>query len=216
MMAISTMISTMHEHYRLSFAHGGLLVPESMCVVELYDRLGDWEAARQAAVEGNALRKTRKTAAARYFRGIRRRLEAAHDWEWEILRNHADEDRIVVLFVLAARYYRLMGDFVSEVVRDRYLNGPRSLESFIFGSFYEEKAMTHPELTQIADSTAIKIRTVTMRTLREAGIAIGKREPYEIARPRTSRELLDSYCRHGSNDDLLHLLLSDAELAACR
>ena len=202
--------------YRLSFTFGGLLVPETLAVLTLYSRSGDWQAVRQRAVEQGALKKTRKSAALRYFREIRDRLGVAYQWEQNALLHGPQSDYPVILLAIAARYYRVIGDFLAIVVRDRLYHGPNALESYRFRSFLEEQADIYPQIRALAPSTADKLRSVTMRMLRESGVSVGSREPCTIVRPRLSAELTEHYCREGTVSDMAHLLFSDKEIEACR
>ncbi|TVR34677.1 MAG: DUF1819 family protein [Spirochaetaceae bacterium] len=202
--------------YRLSFTFGGLLIPETQAVLALYAQSNDWQTVRQQAVEQGALKKTRKSAALRYFREIRDRLGVAYQWERNALLHGPQGDCSAILLAVAARYYRVIGDFLAVVVRDRFHHGPNALESYLLRSFLEEQATSHPQISSLTPSTADKLRSVGMRMLREAAIADGPREPYTIVRPRLSAELTERYCRHGSGADLAHLLFSDKEIAACQ
>lgn len=167
-------------------------------------------------VEQGGLGKTRKTAAFRYFREIRDRLTAATDWEREMLMSGPEGDRPAVLLAIAARYYRVIGDYLTQVVRDRLEHGPDALESYLFTGFLERQAEEHPHVLKLSASTVDKLRSVCMRMLREAGVAVGKREPYAIAAPRLSDDARNRYCTMGTSEDLAHLLFRSREMESCR
>ena len=210
------------QPYRVSFTFGGLLRAETEVLVQLYHELGDWQAVREKAVSEGQLGKTRRSSAFRYFREIRDRLSAAYEWELSVLgatkgaEGGKEADYPAVLLAITARYYPLVGEFLRDLVRERMMYGPRVLESHVVRAFVSERALEHSELERTSDSTRDKLRSVLMRITREAGIAVGRREPYELTHPRMSDELRDRYCRRGSATDLYNLLLSDKEIAACR
>ena len=202
--------------YRLSFTFGGLLVIETMAVLHAYAESEDWNVVRQILVEKGGLGKTRKTAAFRYFREIRDRLQVARDWEREMLISGPEGDRPAVLLAIVARYYRVIGDYLGQVVRDRLEHGPDALESYLFTGFLERQADQHPQVVQLSATTVDKLRSVCMRMLREAGVAIGRREPYAIAAPRLSDGARERYCTMGTSEDLAHLLFRSREMESCR
>ena len=167
-------------------------------------------------VEQGGLGKTRKTASLRYFREIRDRLMVAGDWEREMLLTGPEGDRPAVLLAIVARYYRVIGDYLSQVVRDRLEHGPDALESYLFTGFLERQADRHAHVVQLSATTVDKLRSVCMGMLREAGVAIGKREPYAIAAPRLSDGARNRYCTLGTSEDQAHLLFRSREMESCR
>ncbi|TVR94394.1 MAG: DUF1819 family protein [Spirochaetaceae bacterium] len=232
------------QPYRVSFTFGGLLRAETETIATLYQELGDWQAVRVKVEKDGALGKTRRSSSFRYYREIRERLSVAYAWERAALAGGVgaasateragraagadgadlpvdvtalhESDHPAILLALTARYYPLVGEFLRELVRERYMHGPRVLETHVVRAFLSDKALQHPELARTADSTKDKLRTVLMRICREAGIALGRREPFELDRPRTSAALIHLYCTQGQPADPYHLLLSDKEISACR
>lgn len=211
------------ERYRLSFTFGGLLIPETTRVVELWHETGDWAAVRHHAITDNALSKTRSSSAERYFYEIRARLEVAYPWELDAIVGRQPfgtppfevVDRCTALLAITTRYYGLVGDFVSTVVRARYLEGLADIDAAMYRSFVTTQGARHPELQALKDSTAKKLETVTMRILREADLIHKENGRWIVRPPRISPVLRDHYGTRGTRADLEHLLLSDQEIAAC-
>lgn len=201
--------------YQLSFTFGGLLIPETYTIADEYHRLQDWSAVRRRMIDENGLQKTRRRTAQRYVREIKVRLEHAYPWEWAVIRDASPEERAVVLYTVFTRYYRLVGDFVTQVVRDRYLSGLATVDTAMFRTFVADQTPAHPELAHISDTTAAKLAEVALRALREASLIAGPRPPYRIMTPRLSPELRRRYCDQGNREDLAHLLWSDTEVAPC-
>ncbi|NBC30205.1 MAG: DUF1819 family protein [Spirochaetes bacterium] len=208
--------------YRLSFTFGGLLIPESRVVAEAYLDLGDWAAAKERTLTENRLGKTRRSTSRRYFREIRDRLAAAYDWEIDVVAGRADTatpegDRAMVLFAIFSRYYTLVGDFVTQVVRPRFYGGLPSIDSAMFRTFMRDQEPAHPEIAALSESTREKLTTVAMRALREAGTvaAQSRRGPFEVRRPAGSTRLWERYCAEGRREDYGHLLWPDEEIRQC-
>lgn len=192
-----------------------------------------WDEIRSRVEKGNLLGKTRASAGYRYFREIRARLATAYLWELEIIAgvgeaahtehtahsaHSAAKDTPVVLLAIVSRYYRLVGDFLAGVVRERFVSGLPELEPYMFRSFVTERLPLHPELSEISASTAEKLQTVTFRMLREAGIIPPARRgtPLRISPPEMTAILRDRYCTGGTPEDRLHLLFSSQEIQECQ
>ncbi len=208
------------ERYQLSFTFGGLLIPETRAIAAAYRaHAEDWQLVRAAVVERNLLSKTRTASSRRYFREIRYRLGHAYHWELDVIAGSSpapsDADVPVVLFALFTRYYRLVGDFMTEVVRPRLFSGLPTIDAAMFRTFMGDQSRVHPELTGIADSTAEKLTSVALRTLAEAGIITGRRGPFTVTPPQLSAGLRERYCAHGTTADLTHLLWTDQEIRPC-
>jgi hypothetical protein len=212
---------TMNQ-YRLSFTFGGLLIPESRVVAEAYLELGDWDTAKERILVENGLGKTRRSTSRRYFRELRDRLGSAYDWEIQVVAGRGDtgsaeNDRAVVLFAVFARYYALVGDFVTQVVRPRLCGGLTAIDAAMFRTFMHDQEPVHPEISSLSDSTTEKLTTVAMRALREAGMlaAKGRHGPFEVRRPDRSPALWQRYCTEGRREDYGHLLWPDEEINKC-
>lgn len=209
------------QRYRLSFTFGGLLIEETRRIAKEYAQSKDWEAVRSRVMQENILNKTRSSASFRYFREIRERLKQACRWELELIAGEQEEaaatesDIRLVIFVVATRYYSLLGDFVRDVVRRRIAEGLPTIDSSMFRAYTAELQNSHPELQEISESTERKLTQVAIRMLREAGITAGRREPYQLIRPRLSADIRDTYCAEGSGEDLARLLWSEKEIGEC-
>jgi hypothetical protein len=208
--------------YRLSFTFGGLLIPESRTIADIYLEVGDWDAAKELVLSQNRLGKTRRSTSRRYFREIRDRLTSAYPWEIGVVAGRGDTatpeaDRAVVLLAVFARYYRLVGDFLTQVVRPRYYDGLTAIDPAMFRTFIGDQKPAHPEIGTLSDSTSEKLTTVTMRALREGGVvfAQSRRGPFDIRRPEASAALKERYCLKGAREDYGHLLWSDEEIQQC-
>jgi len=222
--------SLIENRYRLSFTFGGLLLPETRTLVQALFDAGPgsaadsaWDEVRRRVEKENLLGKTRSSAGYRYFREIRARLATAYPWELQIIAGTGDaapteKDTPAVLLAIVSRYYRLVGDFLAAVVRERYVSGLPELEPYMFRSFVTDRLPLHPELSEISASTSEKLQTVTIRILREAGIIPPARRgmPLRISSPDMTDILRDRYCTNGSPEDRLHLLFSSQEIQECQ
>ena len=216
------------SRYRLSFTFGGLLVSETRSIAVEYVYSRDWNQVRSRVMEDNLLQKTRSSSSFRYFREIRDRLSQAYPWEIELIAGgtatHTPSGRTVeavemdiplIILAVVSRYYSLIGDFISEVLRTRIAEGLLTVDSSMFRSYLADLAPEHPELQKISTATRKKLTQVSLRVLKEAGIAVGSREPYALTVPGLSDPVKKLYCNKGNIGDYSHLLWSDKEIFAC-
>lgn len=209
------------QRYQLSFTFGALLIPETRLIAEAYRKSGDWNTVRSAVIEENILAKTRSRTARRYYNEIKIRLESAYSWERSIIAN-VDRDRSVsegdvatVLFALFTRCYRVVGDFLAEVIRPRFQEGLPTLDAAMFRAFMDERSQAHSELTRVTEATRAKLTEIAFKAMREAGIISGRRGPYTITPPSLSPGLRNRYCAEGDPRNLMHLLWTDEEIKPC-
>lgn len=199
--------------YRLSFTFGGLLIPETRVIADAFLRLGEWDAVREKVVGQNLLRKTRQESARRYVREIRERVKGAHEWEVPIIAGHEggpDETRLVLLAV-TVRYYRLVWEFLVEVIRYKVMGGDHRLLGFEFESFWERKAENAQELREVTETSRRKLVQVAYRMLQEAGYLPAGRDGV-IVPPTVPYSLMNRYASMGDTDTLLAFLLPDHEV----
>ncbi len=199
------------ERYRLSFTFGGLLGHETRVIAKEYLKDRDWTSAKSRILKQNLLQKTRGSSSRRYFGEIRDRLSSAHDWEVDLVTSDASfEESITVVFAITTRYYRLLRDFVVEVVRHKWLGRDTHLKDYDFDTFFEGKIPNHKELTEISETTRKKLREVTLRVLREGNlIATNKRDIQKLSIPTSS---LRKYVDSKDFDSLQIFLLSNREI----
>ena len=199
--------------YRLSFTFGGLLIPETRVIADAFLRLGEWDAVREEVVDQNLLRKTRQESARRYVREIRERVKGAHEWEVPIIAGHEggpDETRLVLLAV-TVRYYRLVWEFLVEVIRYKITSGDFKLLGFEFESFWERKAEAASEMREITETSRKKLIQVAYRMLYEAGYLPAGRDGAIVA-PTVPYGIPTQYAAQQDTDTLLAFLLPDHEI----
>ncbi|PWF26631.1 DUF1819 domain-containing protein [Ancrocorticia populi] len=177
--------------YSLSFTVGTLLTREAGIAVPLYFEKRDWKAVRARLVDGNLLQARTTSSAARLAREAIQRLTVFTDLELELLVEASPRERSLLLWVAACRRYTFIGEFAEEVVRERYLLLTPSLSYGDFDSFVSGKALWHPELAELKDSTVKKLRATVFRMLAEAGLLVGGQIQQAVLSERV-REALDA------------------------
>lgn len=157
------------DQYAMSFAVGGLLISETRIAAELFKDLQDWPSVRRTLINENLYRTQARSSAVRISGEVIKRLSVLNNEEINILLSASPDDATNVLWLAICRRYRFIGDFASEVLRDRYVLRQRTLDLKAFDEFVLEKSMWHTELTELTPSSMARCRSVLFRMMREAG-----------------------------------------------
>ena len=158
------------SRYKLSFTSGALLIRESTIVAPLYLHERGWSKVRAAIEDQNLLQARTVASGHRFAREVVQRLSVLSDEEIELLVDATASERAHLLWAAACRHYDLIGDFAEDVVRERFVLLTATLSYEDFDSFMRGKALWHPELTELKDSTLRKLRTNLFRMLHEADL----------------------------------------------
>lgn len=161
------------DRYALSFTSGALLTREAAIAAPLFLEVRDWGLVRDQLRSENLLQARTASSGFRLAREVAQRLAVLTDPELELLPDASPGERGHLMWVAACRRYALIGDFAEEVVRERFLLLTPTLGYDDFDSFVRGKALWHPELMEVKDSTLQKLRSTVFRMLTEAGLLAG-------------------------------------------
>lgn len=154
----------------MSFTAGGLFLPESSEIANLFRSLKDWKAVRNRTLEQNLIQSRTTSSKIRICREICQRLEELSDSQLEILTDGTIGEQRQILWVAICRHHRFIHEFAVEVIREKYLQLNFELHPEDYDAFFNNKAMLHDELDQLTESTRNKLRQVVFRMLRETGL----------------------------------------------
>lgn len=188
--------SQSQDRYALSFTSGALLAREAAIAAPLYLELRDWQAVRDQLREQNLLQARTTSSGFRLAREVAQRLAVLTDDELELLRDASPSERGHLMWVAACLRYGFIGDFAEEVVRERFLLLTPALGYDEFDSFVRGKALWHPELVELKDSTLRKLRQTLFLMLTEAGLLVDGEIVHVILSERV-RDLLDAQVPSG-------------------
>ena len=194
------------RRYLMSFTTGGLFYAESLLLLDLYR--GNWDDVYIQALDRNVLQARVVSTAKRVLREIISRLRTLTEEELELLEEGSASEQKYLLWLSVCRRYVFIGEFASEVIRERYLTLKHDLPAEEFEIFYNAKEQWHEELEKIAESTRNKLRTVLYRILREAEIIDANRL---ILPAMLTDELIHTIAKHNAND-LMIFPVSDIDL----
>ena len=165
--------SQKHDRYALSFTSGALLTREEVIAAPLFLEVRDWSAVRDRLRAENLLQARTASLGFRLAREVTQRLAVLTDAELDLLQDASPSERGHLMWIAACRRYAFIGDFAEEVVRERFLLLTPTLGYDDFDSFVHGKALWHPELAEVKDSTLQKLRSTVFRMLTEAGLLVG-------------------------------------------
>ncbi|RSX52439.1 DUF1819 family protein [Bifidobacterium callimiconis] len=179
------------DRYRLSFTVGGLLTRQGIDVARTFLDCGDWEQSRLIVLDGDRFGVRTLAAAKRIARETIKRLGALSETELRYLASSDTpiEDCDAIMWVAMCRYYELVGEFANEVLRDHYLLGLPSVTYADYDRFVLKKTVWHPELEELSESTAKKLRQNVFKAMFEAKLL--EREGNIVVPSLLSREVTD-------------------------
>lgn len=156
--------------YALSFTSGGLLLRESVIVANEYLESSDWAVCRGIVLEQNLLQSNTRSTAERLIRETIQRLRLLSADELRFLTEASPSELRQLLWAAICRRYEIVADFAEEVLREHYLLMNKSLILEDFERFLNGKALWHPEVEEIKDSTKAKLKQTLFRMMRDASL----------------------------------------------
>ena len=194
--------------YRISFTSGSLYHRESVKLVELYRSTKDWDEVRARALSSNLLQARTESTGKRTCREAIARLRTLGADELTFFSETVHQDQAHLLWIAVCRLYRFIADFAVEVVRERFVSMKLDLSFEEFDAFYNRKSEWHDELDKASASTRAKLRQVSFRMLREAGL---------LSKDNTINTVLLSpgfidLIRRNNPDEFLYFPVFDSEI----
>ncbi len=162
--------------FRMSFSVGGLFLPQSIAIAEVFLQLNDWQQVKEKVFRENILQARKISTAKRHYSEIVPRLKVLEKSEIEALISFSAIDQNYLLWVAACRRYEFIRDFAVEVLKEYYITGKKYIQNEDFEMFYERKSEWHPELELIKPKTRQKIRQVLFKMMREAAFISSKNQ----------------------------------------
>lgn len=184
--------ATPKNSYSFGFTAASLRPELAGVMAELYFENGSWERTRDVVLGTNALQCRSSASGIRLERELRQRLETLTPEELALLNSGTLETRVALSWLAAVKRHTFLHDFASELLRSKLDLHDPVLRVSDYESFVEEKAVRHPEVEALSDTTSGKIRRVLLRMLREVGILLEGPELGSLARPIVPPEVEDA------------------------
>jgi len=176
------------KDYSLSFTAASLMFYETEQVARLYLEHDDWKVVAEMVVDDNVLQKGTVSTRKREFAEIKKRLVNLNKDELLFLTEATTDELKLYCLVLCAKTYRLIFEFISEVVRDKYLMFDYVIYDSDYAKFIESKTASSEKLQSITEKTEYKIKQVIFRILEQSSL-IDSSKARNIQKPYISDEL---------------------------
>lgn len=169
LLEIGIMKGNMTKKYNGDIVGGSLLVAESRKIAQLLleDVSGDeWN---KAIVIDNILQERSPAAAKRHARLIKKRLQKMTGELWNIVATGSSETATQALVAATIKDSFLLGDFLLNVIQQRWKMFERKLYKTDWNNYIEMCAQVDPGILEWSETTRKKTRQVVLRILAEAG-----------------------------------------------
>lgn len=169
--------------YNLSFRACSLRPELARTVAECYLEEEDWAGATERILATNALQTRSESTLVRLEREMRQRISTLTHRQIEILAQSPAEDRAAMAWLAACKRLAFVRDFTVEVLREKIEVRNYTLLPSDYENFVKAKALEHPELSSMNETTTNKVRQITLRMLKEAGILAEENGQGILSRP---------------------------------
>jgi len=176
------------EDYSLSFTAASLMHYETEQIARVYLEYQDWKRVQKAVVEDNILQKGTISTRKREFAEIKKRLKDLSNEEMHFLTDATTDEIKLFTLVLCAKTYRLIYEFIAEVIREKYLMFDYTIYDSDYAKFIESKIASSPKLQSVTEKTLAKIKQVIFKILEQSTL-IDSVKTKNIQKPYISKEL---------------------------
>jgi len=205
------MPASVPPRYNLSFTAASLRPELARILSEVFLETGDWEVTKARVLASNALQARSPSSAMRLERELRQRLQCLMPEQLSLLAHSDSQDRAAMAWLAMLKYNAFVFDFASDLLRHKLATHEPVLHRSDYETFLAEKAIGHPELADLADTTRTKLRNVLLRMLTEVGMLAKGSGLGIVQRPSLSPRA-KSAIRADRTDWLAGFLLTDTEI----
>jgi hypothetical protein len=161
---------------------------ETEQIANLYLEHQDWGIVQQLVIDDNILQKGTVSTRKREFSEIKKRLKDLNNDELKFITECTTDELKLFCLYLCSRTYRILYEFIVEVVREKYLMFDYSILDSDYARFIESKTASSLKLQNITEITQYKIKNVIFRMLVQSGI-IDSSKTKNIQKPYIPKEL---------------------------
>ena len=156
--------------YQLSMTAAALRYHEAKIVAELFIEIGDWNLTQNQVLSENLLQKSTSVTAKREFGEIKNRLMTLTSDQLRAFTTANLTELKYLAFLSCIKYYRLLNDFMTEVVRTKIQMFDYQILESDWANFIESKKQHIDKIGHSSESTLKKIRQVIFKMLADTGI----------------------------------------------
>lgn len=196
---------------KYKFISRTLLTNETLKIVSLYLDLKDWNNVRKIVLEENILQKNKTVSLQKQFSEIKTRLELLPENFLEVLNNSQLNIVNLILLLACVKKYRLLYEFIIEVVRDKYLSFNYNVFEHDFEKFLRDKSLDYPEIDNWKQNTRVKMKSYIFKILEEAGLLESENTNMMIVKPYIPENLVEMVVKYNPNFLSIYLI-SDIDI----
>lgn len=161
---------------------------ETEQIANLYLKHQDWEIVQQLVIDDNILQKGTVSTRKREFAEIKKRLKPLNNDELKFITECTTDELKLFCLYLCSRTYRILYEFIVEVVREKYLMFDYSILDSDYARFIESKTASSLKLQNISEKTQYRIKNLIFRMLAQSGL-IDSVKNKNIQKPYIPKEL---------------------------
>lgn len=160
----------MTEEYLLSYTAAPLLPRVMQQLAQLYAESGDWKTVEQRAIEENIFQKPTIASKKRVFSELLKRFKCLSADQIKYMAIASMDDVRVISLLSALKAYRLIREFIAEVLYEKFYLFDYTIQNSDYVSFISSKEAQSSKLAAISESTHKKLRQVMFNMLHEGGL----------------------------------------------
>lgn len=202
------------QDYSLSFTAASLMSFETEQIAQLYRIHNDWKKVENLVVNDNVMQKGTISTRKREFSEIKKRLKDVSNNDLDFISNATTDELKLYCLYLCSKSYRLIFEFISEVIREKYLMFDYFILDSDYVRFIESKIASSHKLQSITEKTQYKIKQVIFKILEQSTL-IDSVKSRNIQKPYISEELQEIISQN-SPHYLASFLYSDYEIQAIK
>ncbi|WP_343624780.1 BrxA family protein [Flavobacterium lindanitolerans] len=154
------------QDYRFSLTAASLMVPEFLGLAKmLYEN--DFRIDTALNLE---IKKDRKATQKRELAELKLRLHNLSKKEIVFCTETHNENQKLICLLANVRTYRILREFIEEVILDKIMVYDYQLNSRDFANFMYNKSLLYPEIEALSESTRKKVQQVIFKMLEQAGL----------------------------------------------
>ena len=158
------------EEYLLSYTAAPLLPRVMQQLAQLYAESGGWKTVEQRAIEENIFQKPTIASQKRVFSELLKRFKCLSADQIKYMAIASMDDVRVIALLSALKAYRLIREFIAEVLYEKFYLFDYTIQNSDYVSFISSKEAQSSKLAAISESTHKKLRQVMFNMLHEGGL----------------------------------------------
>ncbi|HQS65932.1 MAG TPA: DUF1819 family protein [Sulfuricurvum sp.] len=158
------------EEYLLSYTAAPLLPRVMQQLAQLYTESADWKTVEQRAVQENIFQKPTVASQKRVYSELLKRFNHLTSEQIKYIATAPMDDVRVIALLGALKAYRLIREFIAEVVYEKFYLFDYIIQNSDYVSFISSKEAHSSKLATISESTHKKLRQVMFNMLHEGGL----------------------------------------------